>query len=177
MAFPCLSSPHGPGRFLCISSPAGLRDRLPSSARWRAGSVAIAVWHATAVISQLSVQRPPRALLISDLGRPARFLAMLRVFKKQSPMSVGAWILAAFGTSAAASAFAEMLDQRFPWLPLRIVGNLVGRYFRGCRPAVFQLHGRADRRQRNPGVERECRNAAHSFRYVGTKFGGCQSSN
>jgi len=29
---------------------------------------------------------PP--LLISDLGRPARFLAMLRVFKPQSPMSV-----------------------------------------------------------------------------------------
>ena len=57
---PLLKRPHGPGRFLCISSPAGLRDRLPSSAQWRAGSVAIAVWHATAVISQLSVQRPPR---------------------------------------------------------------------------------------------------------------------
>ena len=64
------------------------------------------------------------ALLISDLGRPARFLAMLRVLKKQSPMSVGAWILAVFGTFAAASAFAEMLGRRFPWLPLRILGNL-----------------------------------------------------
>ncbi len=64
------------------------------------------------------------ALLISDLGRPARFLAMLRVFKKQSPMSVGAWVLAVFGTSAAASAFAEILNQRTPWLPLRILGHL-----------------------------------------------------
>ena len=64
------------------------------------------------------------ALLISDLGRPSRFLAMMRVFKKQSPMSVGAWALAVFGTFAAASAFAEMLDQRFSWLPLRILGNL-----------------------------------------------------
>ncbi len=36
-------------------------------------------------------------LLIADLGRPERFLNMLRVFKRQSPMSVGAWILAAFG--------------------------------------------------------------------------------
>ena len=36
------------------------------------------------------------ALLISDLGRPARFLNMLRVFKVQSPMSMGAWILAGF---------------------------------------------------------------------------------
>jgi formate-dependent nitrite reductase membrane component NrfD len=36
------------------------------------------------------------ALLISDLGRPDRFLNMLRVFKTQSPMSVGAWTLAVF---------------------------------------------------------------------------------
>jgi hypothetical protein len=43
------------------------------------------------------------ALLISDLGRPERFLAMLRVFKPQSPMSVGVWILMGFsvGTTAA----------------------------------------------------------------------------
>jgi hypothetical protein len=43
------------------------------------------------------------ALLIADLGRPARFLAMLRVFKPQSPMSVGVWVLMGFsaGTTAA----------------------------------------------------------------------------
>lgn len=35
-------------------------------------------------------------LLISDLGRPSRFLNMLRVFKIQSAMSMGAWILVAF---------------------------------------------------------------------------------
>ncbi len=35
-------------------------------------------------------------LLIADLGRPRRFLNMLRVFKLQSPMSMGAWILVAF---------------------------------------------------------------------------------
>ena len=35
-------------------------------------------------------------LLISDLGRPARFLNMLRVFKLRSAMSVGVWILVAF---------------------------------------------------------------------------------
>ncbi len=37
---------------------------------------------------------PP--LLISDLGRPDRFLHMLRMFKITSPMSVGSWILAGF---------------------------------------------------------------------------------
>jgi hypothetical protein len=36
-------------------------------------------------------------LLILDLGRPHRFIHMLRVFKPQSAMSMGAWILAGFG--------------------------------------------------------------------------------
>ena len=35
-------------------------------------------------------------LLIADLGRPARFLNMLRVFKLRSAMSVGAWTLSGF---------------------------------------------------------------------------------
>ena len=36
-------------------------------------------------------------LLIMDLGRPRLFINMLRVFKHQSAMSMGAWILSAFG--------------------------------------------------------------------------------
>jgi len=64
------------------------------------------------------------ALLISDLGRPSRFLNMLRVFKPHSPMSVGAWVLAAFGTSAAAAAFAEMIRTKYDVGPVRIVGNI-----------------------------------------------------
>ncbi|HEY0702757.1 MAG TPA: NrfD/PsrC family molybdoenzyme membrane anchor subunit [Candidatus Acidoferrales bacterium] len=39
-------------------------------------------------------------LLIADLGRPTRFLNMLRVFKLKSPMSMGAWILVAFSGCA-----------------------------------------------------------------------------
>ncbi len=39
-------------------------------------------------------------LLVMDLGRPELFLNMLRVFKHRSPMSVGAWILSAFGSFA-----------------------------------------------------------------------------
>lgn len=47
-------------------------------------------------------------LLIHDLGRPARFLNMLRVFRPSSPMSVGSWILTASGgASAAAVLFGE----------------------------------------------------------------------
>jgi hypothetical protein len=47
-------------------------------------------------------------LLISDLGRPERFLNMLRVFKPQSPMSVGAWIVAVFCTAALGSMGSHM---------------------------------------------------------------------
>jgi formate-dependent nitrite reductase membrane component NrfD len=44
------------------------------------------------------------ALLISDLGRPERFLNMLRVLKVTSPMSVGSWILFfSSGTSTTAA--------------------------------------------------------------------------
>lgn len=42
-------------------------------------------------------------LLTTDLGRPERFMNMLRVFKPQSTMSVGAWTLAAFSASSAAA--------------------------------------------------------------------------
>jgi polysulfide reductase-like protein len=43
-------------------------------------------------------------LLINDLGRPERFVYMLRVFKPQSAMSVGSWTLSAFGASATGAA-------------------------------------------------------------------------
>jgi hypothetical protein len=45
--------------------------------------------------------------LINDLGRKDRFHHMLRVAKPTSPMSVGTWILSAFGAAAGAAAAAE----------------------------------------------------------------------
>ncbi len=48
------------------------------------------------------------AALIHDLGRPARFLNMLRVFKPTSPMNVGSWLLSAFGAASAAAIFGEV---------------------------------------------------------------------
>jgi formate-dependent nitrite reductase membrane component NrfD len=52
------------------------------------------------------------ALLIADLGVPRRFLNMLRVFKVQSPMSVGSWTLMSFSSSAAAAAVLTELERR-----------------------------------------------------------------
>ena len=47
-------------------------------------------------------------LLIHDLGRPERFLNMLRVLKTTSPMNVGAWLLTGYGPVAGAAAVAEV---------------------------------------------------------------------
>jgi formate-dependent nitrite reductase membrane component NrfD len=48
------------------------------------------------------------AALIHDLGRPERFLNMLRVFKPSSPMNVGAWLLTGYGPIAGAAAVSEV---------------------------------------------------------------------
>ena len=64
------------------------------------------------------------ALLIGDLGRPERFLNMLRVFKLQSPMSVGAWTLVAFSNAAAAAACCDAIRPRANGrIPVRTLGN------------------------------------------------------
>ena len=55
------------------------------------------------------------AALVHDLGRPARFLNMLRVFKVTSPMSVGSWLLAAYVPAAGAAALSA-LTGRLPRL-------------------------------------------------------------
>lgn len=46
--------------------------------------------------------------LIRDLGRPERFLHMLRTVKLTSPMSVGSWILVTFSTGAGVAAAGEV---------------------------------------------------------------------
>jgi formate-dependent nitrite reductase membrane component NrfD len=54
------------------------------------------------------------ALLISDLGRPERFLHMLRVFKVTSPMSVGSWILFVSGGGTNTAAALELVGRLRP---------------------------------------------------------------
>jgi formate-dependent nitrite reductase membrane component NrfD len=51
--------------------------------------------------------------LVHDLGRPERFLNMLRVLKPTSPLSVGSFILAPFSTLAGAAA-ASHVTGRLP---------------------------------------------------------------
>jgi hypothetical protein len=80
------------------------------------------VKHARWIAAAGSVISP--ALLIADLGRPARFLSMLRVFKPRSPMSMGVWTLLGFSSGAAGAAFAGFLSDRYgASLPLRLMEN------------------------------------------------------
>ncbi len=52
------------------------------------------------------------ALLIADLHTPKRWYNMLRIFRKTSPMSIGAWTLATFGTFSALSAAGQWWEDR-----------------------------------------------------------------
>jgi formate-dependent nitrite reductase membrane component NrfD len=86
----------------------GGRDDLVRDARWIAAAG--------------GVLAPP--LLVADLGRPERFLNMLRVFKLQSAMSVGAWTLVAFSSAASAAAGADLLQRATNGrVPVRVIGN------------------------------------------------------
>ena len=91
-----------------VANWTGRDEKIPRDARLVAA--------AGAVISS--------GLLIADLGRPSRFLNMLRMFKPQSPMSMGAWALAGFGTFSGAAALGQILADRFGFGPFRILGNV-----------------------------------------------------
>ena len=58
--------------------------------------------------------------LVHDLGRPERFLNMLRVFKPTSPLTVGSFILAPFSGLSAAAAGSNLTG----WFPR--LGRLAG---------------------------------------------------
>ena len=68
-------------------------------------------------------------LLIADLGRPERFHHMLRVAKPTSPMSVGTWVLTAYGPGVGLAAASELLPAG---LRSSTPGRLLGR---ATRPA------------------------------------------
>ncbi len=58
------------------------------------------------------------AILVSHLGRPERFLNMLRIVKFKSAMSLGVWGLVAFGNLAAVAAAGQLALDGFlpPWV-------------------------------------------------------------
>ncbi|RKS73042.1 formate-dependent nitrite reductase membrane component NrfD [Actinomadura pelletieri DSM 43383] len=59
-------------------------------------------------ISSLAALGGSTAALIHDLGRPERFANMLRVMKPTSPMSMGSWLLAAYGPAVGGAAVLDV---------------------------------------------------------------------
>jgi formate-dependent nitrite reductase membrane component NrfD len=71
--------------------------------------------------------------LIKDLGRPERFVSMLRVFKPTSPMSVGTWILSAYAplnylASATTITRRAPVDGRAAGVGAALLGSTVATY-------------------------------------------------
>jgi formate-dependent nitrite reductase membrane component NrfD len=65
------------------------------------------------------------AVLIRDLHTPSRWYNMLRVFRPTSPMSIGSWTLAAFGTCSGLTVAGQVAED----LGLSGIGRLMGRCF------------------------------------------------
>ena len=86
------------GLYLFVGGTAGMAGVIALAAFLTGGYSIDLVRAALGLAAAGSVIAP--ALLIADLGRPKRFLYMLRVFKWRSPMSMGVWILMFFGSCA-----------------------------------------------------------------------------
>ena len=83
---------------------------------------------ATARKVALGAVAPCPVLLIADLGRPLRFLNMLRILKPRSPMSTGSWCITTFGSLAAAAVGADVLGRPRAARALGAVNALLGGY-------------------------------------------------
>ncbi len=87
--------------------------------------------HRSAAVARkvaLGAVLPAPLLLIGDLGRPERFLNMLRIFKPRSPMSMGAWCLVTFSATASLAVGADLADKPRAARAVGAVTSLLGGY-------------------------------------------------
>ena len=66
------------------------------------------------------------ALLVSDLHTPQRWYNMLRIFRRTSPMSIGSYVLSAFGAFSALSLFPKI--ERVTQVPAAVAGAGMASY-------------------------------------------------
>ena len=93
--------------YFFLGGTAGAAASLGLAARLT-GNTALARAASYADVVAITASPP---LLIADLGRPERFLNMLRMVKVPSPMSVGTWIVSASGVASGAAASLEILGR------------------------------------------------------------------
>ncbi|MEU7975892.1 NrfD/PsrC family molybdoenzyme membrane anchor subunit [Micromonospora sp. NPDC049089] len=99
-------------------------------------------------VTALAAVSASAVFLVKDLGRPARFHHMLRVAKPTSPMSMGTWILTAYGPAAGVAAIAEaagVLPRRgllgLAGRALPSIGHAAGLLAAGTAPALATYTG------------------------------------
>ncbi|HWD01069.1 MAG TPA: NrfD/PsrC family molybdoenzyme membrane anchor subunit [Amycolatopsis sp.] len=97
---PVWQSPDIPG-YLFLGGLAGASSLLGAGAQLT-GRTTLA---ATAKAGAFGAIGLSLAALVHDLGRPARFLNMLRVFKPSSPMNIGSWLISGYAPLAGAAAW------------------------------------------------------------------------
>lgn len=96
---PTWRSPEIPG-YLFLGGLAGASSVLGAGAHLT-GRRTVATTAKTGALAAIALSA---VALVADLGRPGRFVNMLRVFKPTSPMNVGSWLLAGYGPLAGVSA-------------------------------------------------------------------------
>ncbi|HET6189368.1 MAG TPA: NrfD/PsrC family molybdoenzyme membrane anchor subunit, partial [Trebonia sp.] len=101
-------SPKVPG-YLFLGGLAGASSMLAGFAH-ASGHQELARVSKTAATGAIALSA---VALVKDLGRPGRFLNMLRVVKVTSPMSVGTWLITGYGPLAGAAA-ASALTGKLP---------------------------------------------------------------
>jgi polysulfide reductase-like protein len=106
---PVWESPDIPG-YLFLGGLAGASSLLAAGADMTGrGSLARTAKTAAFGAGCLSM-----ALLIHDLGKPLRFVNMLRVFKVTSPMSVGSWLLSGYLPATGVAAASDLSGRARP---------------------------------------------------------------
>ena len=91
-------------RYLFLGGLAGASSALAAGAQL-SGHQELARAAKTGAAGAISLSM---AALVHDLGRPARFVNMLRVIKVTSPMSVGSWLLSAYTPLALTAAISAV---------------------------------------------------------------------
>jgi formate-dependent nitrite reductase membrane component NrfD len=129
--------------YFFLGGISGCAYLIATLARWFGGAQGRAVARAGHLVSAAAIAPAP-ALLILDLGRPARFHHMLRLVKPLSPMNLGSWAFAAFSAASALGALRTLAHTAAAPLPalvrragrlvpelLTVPGSLVALFFSG----------------------------------------------
>lgn len=83
--------------YFFVGGICGAANAIATLARWHGGREGESITRIGRYVS-FAMVIPSMVFLIADLGRPERFMNMMRIFKIRSPMSMGTWILAASHT-------------------------------------------------------------------------------